>query len=167
MNDRLMKEGNIMKKLNKILVTLIIIMLMFGYAVPGAYAYGKANIDVRSSTIREAAALTTSYVAGSAIQIKDRNQLNLLVSFTVGSSTGCKIKVDVRDEDSSTWYQLQAASVSAAGLVTLTDAEYTKTATKDFVIDLPVGYFEVRVSAKALTSGTNTSMSIVLMESTH
>lgn len=156
-----------MKKLNVILTALIITLLMFGYAVPGAYAYGKANIDVRSSTIRSAAILTTAYVASSAIQVDDRNQLNLLVSFTLGSSTGCKVKVDVRDEDSSKWYQLQAASVSAAGLVTLTDAEYIKTATKDFVIDLPVGYFEIRVSALALTTGTGTLMSIVLMESTH
>lgn len=156
-----------MNKLNKILSVLIIVVLMFGYAVPGAYAYGKANIDVRSSTIRTAAVLTTAYVASSAIQVDDRNQLNLLVSFTVGSSAGCKIKIDVRGEDSSTWYQTQAASVSAAGLVTLTPAEYTKTITDDFVIDLPVGYYEIRVSAKALTSGTGTSMSIVLMESTH
>lgn len=156
-----------MKKVNRILTALIIVMLVFGYAVPGAYAYGKANIDVRSSTIRSAAVLTTAYVASSAIQVDDRNQLNLLVSFTVGSSTGCKIIIEARDEDSSTWYQTQAASVSAAGLVTLTPAEYTKIITDDFIIDLPVGYFEIRVSAKALTSGTGTSMSIVLMESTH
>lgn len=156
-----------MYKVNRILTALIVALLIFGYAAPGAYAYGKANIDVRSSTIRSAAILTTGYVATSAIEIDDRNQLNLLVSFTKGSSTGCKIKIDVRYEDSTKWYQLQAASVSAAGLVTLTDAEYTKVATKDFVIDLPVGYFEIRVSAKALGSGAGTEMSIVLMESTH
>lgn len=161
-----MEKTRTINKLNKILVALIIGMLMLGYTVPGAYAYGKANIDVRSSTIRDAATLTTSYVATSAQQVDDRNQLNLLVSFTVGSSTGCKIKVEVRDKDSATWYQTQAGSVSAAGLVTLTDAEYTKTTTKDFVIDLPVGYYEVRVSVKALSSGTDTSMSIVLNEST-
>lgn len=155
------------RTLNTLLSLLIILMLMFGFAVPGAYAYGKANIDVRSSTIRAAAVLTTAYVASSAIQVDDRNQINLLVSFTVGSSTGCKIIIEVRDEDSSTWYQTQAASVSAAGLVTLTPAEYTKTITDDFVISLPVAYYEIRVSALALTSGTGTSMSIVLSESTH
>lgn len=156
-----------MKGLNKLLALIIVIVLTFGYAVPGAYAYGKANIDVRSSTIRADAILTTSYVATSVIQIDDRNQLNLLVSFTLGSSTGFKIKVEFRYEDSSTWYQTQAASVSAAGLVTLTDAEYTRTTTGDIIIDLPTSYYECRVSAKALGSGTDTSMSIVLSESTH
>jgi len=156
-----------MKRLNKLLAILIVLVLMFGYTVPGAYAYGKANIDVRSSTIRSAAILTTGYVASSPIRIDDRNQLNLLVSFTVGSSTGSKIIAEVRYEDSDTWFQTQVASVSAAGLVTLTPAEYTKTITDDYVIDIPVSYYEVRVSAKALGSGTGTSMSIVLSESTH
>lgn len=157
-----------MKRLNKLLVAMIITILVFGYAVPGAYAYGKANIDVRSSTIRSAAILTTDYVASSAIPIDDRNQLNLLVSFTIGSSTGCKIIIEVRDQDSSTWYQTQAASVSAAGLVTLKPAEYTKTITDDFVIDVDISYsfYELKISAKALTDGTGTSMSIVLTEST-
>lgn len=156
-----------MRKLNKVLILILVAVLTFGYAVPGAYAYGKANIDIRSSTIRAAAILTTGYVAGSAIQIDDRNQLNLLVSFTLGSSTGFKIKIEFRDEDSSKWYQAQAASVSAAGLVTLTDAEYTRTTAGDLAIDIPVSYFECRVSAKAIGSGANTSMSIVLSESTH
>lgn len=161
-------KGNIMKKIDKILVTLILMTLMFGYAIPVAYAYGKANIDVRSSTIRSAAILTTDYVASSAIRVDDRNQINLLVSFTLGSSTGCKIKVEVRDENSPTWYQLQAGSVSAAGLVTLKPAEYTKTITDNFVIDVDISYsfYELRVSAKALTDGTGTEMSIVLTEST-
>lgn len=156
-----------MKRLNEILAFIIVAVLMFGYAVPGAYAYGKANIDVRSSTIRSAAILTTGYVATSAIPIDDRNQLNLLVSFTVGSSTGFKLKIEFRDHHSSSkWYQTQAASVSAAGLVTLTDAEYTRTTTGDLVIDIPVSYYECRVSVKALGSGTGTSMAIVLSEST-
>lgn len=156
-----------MRKLNKVLILILIAALTFGYAVPGAYAYGKANIDVRSSTIRSAAILTTGYVTGSAIQIDDRNQLNLLISYTKGSSTGCKIKVEVRYEDSTKWYRTQTASVDASGNVTLKDATYIRATSGNIVIDIPVSYYECRVSVLASGSGTGTSMSIVLSESTH
>lgn len=149
-----------MKRLNILLAWLMVLMLAFGYAVPGAYAYGKANLGISSATVRTAAILTTVYVASTRKDIEDFNQLNLLCSFTVGSSTGVKIKIEVSDDD-STYYQTQAASVGATGLVTLTPAEYTKDSTANFVISIPTAYKYYRVSAKALTSATGTSLSIV------
>lgn len=150
-----------MKRLNTILATLIIALLMFGYTAPGAYAYGKANLGVTSATIRTAAILTTDYVATSSTAIDKYNQLNLSCSFIVGSSTGVKLIVEVSD-DETTWYQIHTATVSATGLVTLAPAEWTKTATGNFPISIPIGGFEFyRVSAKALTTATGTSLSIV------
>lgn len=118
-------------------------------------------------TVRSAAALTTSYVTASQIlDLQNWNQLVLLLDFTVGSSTGFSLKVEVSDYNQSNWYALTSigtATISTeVATIPVYAAEHTfAAATKKYALPLPINYRYMRVSVKALTSGTNTSLAIL------
>lgn len=119
--------------------------------------------DYTLSNIRAAAILTTSYVAATVIGPTTgapalRNQMNLLVKFTVGSLTSCEIKVEY-SHDGTTYYQDTFESISG-GTSTLSLGNYTFTSTGNYVISLPIKFNYVKVSAKG--TGTVTSSSLLL-----
>lgn len=111
-----------------------------------------------SFTIRAAAALTTSYVASSSFDLENADQLDLQVAFTLGSSTGCRLKVEFSMDDSN-WFQESYAVLEAGDLK---HALMTRliSASASMVISIPVAADYVRVSALAVTSGTGTSLAI-------
>jgi hypothetical protein len=112
-------------------------------------------------TVREAAALTTSYVASDSFNIEGANQLQLLVSFTKGNSDGCRLKIEF-SQDGTDWYQESMVSEFPS----VNDVKHTPIARKiqdsaNLIISIPVSASFSRVSAQAITSGTGTSLSIV------
>jgi len=113
----------------------------------------------KSRTVRTAAVLTTAYVASAAIPIGNNNQVILLCAFTKGSSDGVKFKVEF-SEDNSTWYQETDQSLSSS-LVTHTVIERTEVATNNFQVSIPLLSAFYRVSSKAITTGTGTSLGII------
>jgi len=115
--------------------------------------------ELKATTIRASAALTTNYVASSIYVIDDSNQLNLGVAFTVGNSTGVVIKIEF-SEDKTTWFQESYVTV-ADSLITHTPCTRKLTTTGSAIISIPVLATFYKVSSKALTSGTSTVLSIV------
>jgi hypothetical protein len=116
--------------------------------------------NIKTVTVRAAATLTTSYVASNALNIQGANQLQMLVSFTKGSSDGCRLKVEF-SEDESVWYQESVADIMATN-----DVEHAPLARKvndsaNLIISVPISASFLRVSSQAITSGTGTSLSIL------
>ena len=116
--------------------------------------------NIKMVTVREAAALTTSYVVSDSFNIQGANQLQLLVSFTKGDSEGCRIKIEF-SADGSNWYQESRIS----DFLTTDDAEHEPVVRKilgsgNLSISVPVSTCFFRASSMALTSGTGTSLSI-------
>lgn len=109
-------------------------------------------------TIRSAAVLTTSYVAGTVLNLEGCNQFQLLVAFTKGSSDGARIKAEYSD-DGATYYQETYFSISGSDAIHA-PVYHKLEATGDVVISLPVMAKWAKVSAVAITSGTSTSMKI-------
>ncbi len=115
--------------------------------------------NIRRIVIREAAALTTSYVTSDSFNIQGANQLQLLVSFTKGSSDGCRLKIEF-SEDRSTWYQ---ESIVEYLLGYLNHAPLVRKIANsaNLVLSVPTSASFLRVSGLAITSGTGTSLSVV------
>lgn len=130
-------------------------------------------VDYRQpATIRTAAILTDSYVAGNVLgaesstvaspadiaRVNEYNQLILYVAFTKGSLTSAEFKVEF-SPDNSTFYQ-ESAMLIAGGTITDSVAEHTITATGNYRIAIPMNDRYVRVSAKGTGTVTNSSMGI-------
>ncbi len=114
---------------------------------------------IRASTI-----LTTSYVAGTVISHDGFNSLTLYNEFTIGSSTGYKLKIEL-SYDGKTWFQEQQYA-QAGGETTYVNNEHTFSETGNKPINI-FGIIAryVRVSAKALTSATGTLLKITAQSS--
>lgn len=113
--------------------------------------------------IRAAAILTTGYVAGTVLNYTNanpalRNQLNLLVSFTIGSLTDAQIKVEF-SHDGTTYFQDTFEAISG-GVSSLSLGVYKLTGTGNYVISVPVKFSYIKVSA--IGTGTTTSSSLTI-----
>ncbi len=117
--------------------------------------------NIRMTTVRESAPLTTSYVASDSFNIQGANQLQLLMSFIKGESDGCRLKIEF-SEDESTWYQESMVSEFPA----VNDVKHTPITRKvensaNLVLSLPISASFFRISVQAITSDTDTSLSII------
>ena len=116
------------------------------------------NVDIVQKPIRTAAILTTSYVAGTVLDVSKYSQVSLLVKFTIGSLTSAQIKVEL-SSDGTTYFQETFQSISGA---TSTDSigEHSISATGNYIINIPVLSRYMKVSVKG--TGTVTSSSVTV-----
>lgn len=116
-------------------------------------------IDYISKTVRDAAILTNSYVAGTVLsETNVYNQLILLVDFTIGSLTSLQIKVETSN-DGTTYYQETALSTSG-GTTTATVNEYSFSATGKYRIPIEINDRYIKISAKGTGTVTSSSCAI-------
>jgi len=122
--------------------------------------------QTKKVSIRAASVLTLSFVnAATTISMQNWNQLILWLDFTTGSSTGFTVRLEAADDEQLEWYKLPAidAAVIASNVASVPTyaSEYTFAAVTDkYVLPIPANYRYIRVSAKALTSATDTSLAI-------
>lgn len=119
--------------------------------------------DYHIHDVRSSAVLTTSYVAGTVLNYQNanpalRNQMNLIVDFTIGSLTSGEVKVEY-SHDGVTYYQETFESISG-GTSTLSLGEYKMTSTGKYVIAIPIKWSHIKVSAKGTGTVTNSLMAI-------
>lgn len=124
---------------------------------------GLRNQDWGSpETIRSAAILTNSYVAGTDItDLQLFNQIVLYVDFTLGSLTTAEIKVEF-SANGTDFYQETFQAVTA-GTAVETVGEHQVNATGAFRLLIPVKDKIMRVSAKGTGTVTGSSMTIQSM----
>lgn len=116
----------------------------------------------KTTVVREAAILTTSYVAGTVIDTEGiRNQLIIYYDFTIGSLTDARIQVEFADQNlaTSTWYQETASSI-AAGVDTISPCYHKITATGKGRIAINVMDRYVKISAIGTGTVAGSSMAI-------
>lgn len=116
------------------------------------------SIKYKSTEIRASAILTTGYVATAARLIDRKNQLNLLVAYTKGSSTGVDIKIQFSD-DKTTWYEENSTAL-ASGVLTHTVYAHRFTVAGNYVISVPITHRWYRVSVQAISDATGTLLAI-------
>lgn len=111
-------------------------------------------------SVRSSATLTGSYVAGTVFSAKDANYMALLVQYTKGDETQLDLKIEVSNDDGTTYGQQSSESV-ASGTSTVSQLARKFTATGNYLIDLePFRGELVKVSVKA-TGGTPTGTAAV------
>lgn len=122
-----------------------------------------ANLTEHINTVVEdivtAQTLTTSYVQmGSVINIQGANTVSFVINYTKGSSTAFRLKFEFSN-DGVYWGQEPEKSQSG-GETTYTANErvFPVSADATFADAIPVYHAWMRVSAKAITSGTGTSL---------
>jgi hypothetical protein len=119
--------------------------------------------DFITQNVRTSAILTTGYVAGTVIgplagDPVNKNQLTLLVDFTIGSLTTAEIKIEF-STDGSNYYQEVTETVSG-GIVSVNQAYRQLGATGQYRIALPIKESYIRVSAKGTGTVTSSLMAI-------
>lgn len=120
--------------------------------------------DYFITPIRAAAILTGSYVAGTVIgpttpgAPANKNQMNLLVDFTLGSLTSASIKVEF-SHDGTTYFQDTFMNISGA-TADLSPGVYRVAADGKYIINVPIKYNYVKVSAIGTGTATDSSMTI-------
>ncbi len=133
--------------------------------------------DYKTFSVRSAAILTNSYVAGTVIgpapianpagalpvsspgiELTSENQIVVLVKFTIGSLTDARIKLEFSN-DGSTYYQETFATISTG---TETDylGEHVFTASGNYRI--PVQLKDKYLKISAIGTGTLTSSSMTI-----
>lgn len=112
--------------------------------------------------IRSAAILTNSYVEATTLGpnelVEGQNQLEVYVSFTLGSLTSLQIKVEY-SANNIDFFQETFYSVSG-GTATGTLAEFSYSATGNYKLSIPIKDRYIKISAKG--TGTVTSSSLTL-----
>jgi len=105
-------------------------------------------------------ALTISNVTSEIMNIQGANQVQLLICFTKGNSSGCRLKIEF-SEDRATWYQESMVSE----FTVKNEVEHKLVIrrineTGNYVISVPVSASYFKVSAQAIDSGDGTLFSI-------
>jgi len=116
--------------------------------------------NIKKISLREASALTTDYIYSNVVNIQGANQLQLLVSFTKGSSEGCRLKIEF-SEDRANWFQESSYTLSQDIYAIHRPAYREIQSTSNIVISVPISATFSRIGAAAITSGTGTSLSII------
>jgi hypothetical protein len=112
----------------------------------------------RSGLIRASAALTSSYVPGTVVNVEDFGMLVLLVKYTMGSGeSGNAVVLKVEFSTDGTNFYQQTDGQPTVALRTYTFTAVSSPGTYDaFAIVLPVtGISHARVSAKETGVATN------------
>lgn len=106
-------------------------------------------------TVRETAAPTSSYVAGTVFSMDEHNYLGVLVKYTKGDETNIKIKIE-SSVDGGTTYGQQVTQNASGGNVDVDLAVYTFDVTGNYWITVsPMKADTVKISVLA-TAGTPT-----------
>lgn len=120
--------------------------------------------DYIFQAIRTAAILTGSFVAGTNditpfnVNPALRNQVNLLLDFTIGSLTSLDIKIQYSN-DGTDWYD-ETFSTITAGAAAMSLGLYNFTAAGKYVLSLPVKNSYIRVLARGNGTATSSSLAI-------
>lgn len=118
-----------------------------------------SRFDYKTVSVRSAAILTGSYVAGTVIEnVDDQNQLVLYVGFTKGSLTTAELKIEF-SADNSNWYQEASESVSS-GTATVSLKEHQFSATGNYRIPIALKDRYIRISVKGTGTVTSSSMAV-------
>lgn len=125
---------------------------------------GVTQQDYVLLTVRPAAILTNSFVAGQVIGptsplMTEQNQMILYVDFTLGLLTNGQIKVEF-SHDGSDYYQ-ETSGVITTGAETDTVFTHFFNATGKFRIPIPIKDRYIKISAGGVGTVTASSMKIL------
>lgn len=122
--------------------------------------------DYIIQSIRTAAILTNSYVAGTIVgnttntsHVFRQNELLLYVSFTIGSLTDLRIKIEF-SPDNVTYYQETNSGNPSSGVVTDEVYERKYTASGNYRLAIPIKDRYIKISAKGTGTVTSSSCTI-------
>lgn len=111
-------------------------------------------------SVRAAKILTTSYVAGTLLEdIKQNNQLVLLVDFTKGSLTTAELKIEFSDDGINFYPETSSSVTGGTDSITLLARQLPATSGA-YAIKIPIKAAIIRVSAKGTGTATGSSMAI-------
>lgn len=119
--------------------------------------------DYAVQIVRDAAILTNGYVEGTILSFQNtnpalRNQLNILLAFTIGSLTDAQIKVEY-STDGTTYFQETFLDI-ATTIATASLGVYKLTGTGNFILSIPIKAAYIKISA--IGTGTVTSSSLAI-----
>ncbi len=120
--------------------------------------------DYKIYSVRSSAVLTNSYVAGTVIGdpnlIYEKNQLVILVGFTIGSLTSGGIKVEFSPDGTTYYNEAYDDIATSTGVISERLITRTFSATGNYRIAIPIKDRYIKISAIGTGTVTNSLMSI-------
>jgi len=111
--------------------------------------------------IRDAAILTTGYVAGTVLHdVEPYNQLQLAVLYTKGSLTSLQIKIEFSIDGTNYVQETSMAVSTGTSTGTPTVHHFAPAGNQNYLLEIPIACSMIKVSAKG--TGTVTSSSLTL-----
>lgn len=111
--------------------------------------------NYRKYPVRSSAILTSSYVAGTVVELDPgANQIVIYLGFTIGSLTTMELKVEFSN-DNTTFYQETHQDSVTSGVAAQVLKSHQLSATGNYRIPIPVKDRFVKISVKG--TGTATS----------
>lgn len=147
-------------RLYQVSIVLVIIFAML------ALTGGWFSSNIKATSIRTAAALTTSYVATAVRQIDDSNQLALLVKYTKGSSSSMRLKVEFSENKTDFYQESKMDAPSESGAIEHTLYYHWWDTSGNYPVQIPILGTWYKASVIAITSGTSTSCAITEVKGT-
>jgi len=85
------------------------------------------------------------------------DQLTIFVKYTRSAGTGVTFQIETTEDNGSTWHKVQTTAI-ASGVVTLSDATYTKVSSSstNYAVNIPINCEQVRISS-LIATGTPTA----------
>lgn len=118
-----------------------------------------ANLDYEQLVIRDSAVLTWSYVASTVrwendnLSLASKNQVVLLIDFTIGSLTSMEMKAEF-SSDEVNYYQETSLDISS-GTGTVNLFEYTFNTTGKYRVVFPIKDKYMKISVKGTWTVTS------------
>lgn len=133
----------------------------FKQTVEGLYKPERGDVRKQAS-VRSASILTTSYVAGTELDVRDYSQIEIYAVATLGSLTSIEIKIEFSEASGGGLFQETSESV-AGGTITQNLAEHVMTVNGNYRISVPVCDMYCTISAKGTGTVTNSSLTITVI----
>ena len=115
---------------------------------------------IHKHIVRDAAILTTSYVAGNIIgNASEYNTVALEIDFTIGSLTSMEMKLEVSNDGTNYYQQVAESTSGGSTTVSLDERTWTASGKYAFLIT-PVRAKYIKVSVKGTGTTTGSSCAI-------
>jgi len=105
-------------------------------------------------TLRQAAELTTSYVASNSVGCKGYSRASLLIDLTLGSLTDARIKIQF-SPDNSNWYDETDTNVAGHASI-----EHVFTASGKYCLPVELADQYIRIQARGTGTVTGSSLAV-------
>lgn len=158
--------------MKRLIISAVIVGCLLGitgrsvvYGVEKWQDFGLAGDTARldaTKIIRNAAILTTDWVAGTVQNVSQYGQLCININFTKGDLTDMLLKIETSDASAGTYFAEAVEATSGDGYADISTKIWRFATSGSYAIRLPINAKYIKISVKGEGTVTGSSCAITL-----